>query len=104
MPDAPGDGAVAAFRRSVVGGEPPHGLSLPLMALWWDLKGDWERAHACAQGDESAAGSWVHAFLHRREGDLANAAYWYRRAGKPMPGHGLDEEWTTIAGTLLASG
>jgi hypothetical protein len=104
MPTPPVDTAVAAFRQSVAEGLPPHGLPSPLLALWWALRGDWERAHECAQADESAAGAWVHAFLHRREGDLANAAYWYRRAGRPMPDHGLDEEWSTIAGTLLASG
>jgi hypothetical protein len=53
-----------------------------LLALWWDGKGDWERAHAIAQDVDGAEGAWVHAYLHRKEGDLGNAAYWYRVAGR----------------------
>lgn len=82
--------------------EPPAGLSLPLQALWYDAKGDWEAAHGCAQDDPSRDGSWLHAYLHRKEGDLGNAGYWYSRANKPMPARSvtLDAEWEQIARAL----
>ena len=80
---------------------PPANLSAPLLALWWDARGDWHRAHEAAQAGEDADSAWVHAYLHRKEGDLANAGYWYRRAGKPTARGTLDQEWTAIAGTLL---
>lgn len=82
----------------------PPALSPPLLALWWDARGDWAAAHEAAQAGEDAGSAWVHAYLHRKEGDLANAGYWYRRAGKPMPAGTLDEEWRAIAMALLASG
>ena len=90
-----------AFRASVDGQEPPPGLDHALQALWWDAKGEWEKAHEHAQADEGRAAAWVHALLHRREGDLANAGYWYRRAGQPVASGSLEEEWQTIAGALL---
>jgi hypothetical protein len=91
------------FKESASGGAsgPPPGLGGAAMALWHDVRGDWERAHASAQDDPSAAGSWVHAYLHRKEGELGNAAYWYSRAGRPMPNTGLTEEWEDIARELL---
>jgi hypothetical protein len=95
---------LVALRASLAADAPHPGLSSPLQALWWAAKGAWDKAHACAQDDESAAGSWVHAFLHRREGDLPNASYWYRRAGRPTASGSLDDEWNTIAGSLLATG
>jgi len=88
------------FRQSLSGTAPPAGLTNPLAGLWWDAKGDWKRAHECAQQDESAAGSWVHAYLHRKEGDQTNAAYWYNRASKPVCGEPLDEEWRCIVNEL----
>ena len=91
-----------SFRKSVEGGEPPAGLSLALQALWWDAKGDWHKAHHCAQERDDAAGMWVHAYLHRREGDLSNADYWYRRCRKTPPKIGLDAEWESLAGSFLA--
>lgn len=81
---------------------PPIFLSAPLAALWWDAKGDWDAAHACVMDDNSADGAWVHAYLHRKEGDASNAAYWYRRAGKPVATVSLVQEWADTAGTLLA--
>ena len=89
------------FRQSVADAEPPEGLTLALAGLWWDAKGDWTRAHESAQRDEGPEGSWVHAYLHRKEGDQDNAAYWYRRAGKPVCREPLDTEWGTIATGLL---
>ena len=75
---------LATFKQDLAGAAPPEGISAPLAALWWAGKGDWDRAHGIAQDDASAGASWVHAWLHRVEGDLGNAAYWYRRAGKPV--------------------
>jgi hypothetical protein len=93
---------VEAFKLSLTKDEPPE-LSHALRALWWDAKGDWDKAHKCAQQDEeSAAGVWVHAYLHRKEGDLSNAGYWYGRAGRPVATTPLETEWATIAGALLA--
>ena len=89
------------FRQSLAGSAPPAGLGLAAQALWWDAKGDWNRAHECAQAQEDAAGAWVHAYLHRREGDLDNAGYWYRRAGRAVATGPLDEERETILRSLL---
>lgn len=90
------------YRRSVgVGEEPPAGLSGPLQALWWAGKGSWHRAHEIVQDDEGAVAAWVHAYLHRIEGDLGNAGYWYRRAGKPVATSPLDDEWQAISAALL---
>jgi len=90
-----------AFRRSIAGAAPPADLSLALTGLWWDGKGDWSRAHESAQEDDSPAGSWVHAYLHRKEGDTSNAAYWYSRAGRRPSRASLEEEWEEITGALL---
>ncbi len=92
---------LSAFRASLSVSTPPPDLSLALKALWLDARGDWEGAHQAAQADEGGAGDWVHAYLHRKEGDAGNAAYWYRRAGKPVCKTSLDEEWSTIAHSLL---
>jgi hypothetical protein len=74
-----------------------------LQALWWDARGDWERAHALAQINEADARSaWVHAYLHRKEGDLSNAAYWYRRAGRPLATGPLETELHEIGAALAA--
>ena len=79
----------------------PGQLSLPLQALWHYARGDWERAHGLAQGAASREGDWVHAYLHRKEGDEGNAGYWYSRAGRPMPTGGLEDEWAAIVTALL---
>jgi hypothetical protein len=80
---------------------PPPGLTGPILALWWDARGDWSRAHEAAQAGADADSAWVHAYLHRREGDRANADYWYRRAGRIHPAEPLEAEWTAIAAALL---
>lgn len=90
--------------RQLARGDPPPGLSGALRALLEDARGDWSAAHEAAQADDGPAGAWVHAYLHRKEGDVGNAAYWYRRAGRPMPKSGLEAEWEQIAGELLAGG
>jgi len=89
------------FRKSLDAGAPPAGLSTALQALWREAKGDWRRAHELAQGQPDADGAWVHAYLHRVEGDLANAGYWYRKAGKPASDATLAEEWAEIVRALL---
>ena len=94
---------LAAFRTSLSHDQPPQALGLALQALWWEAKGDWDKAHECAQAKEDMAGCWVHAYLHRREGDPGNAGYWYGRAGKPAAKGELAEEWSTIAGSLLGA-
>ncbi len=84
---------------------PPQALPAPLLALWWDRRGDWERAHEALAVDETGReAAWVHAYLHRREGDVGNARYWYRRAGRPVSAASLDAEWDEIAAALLAGG
>jgi hypothetical protein len=91
---------LAAFRASLAADAPPTGLGPALQALWFDAKGEWDRAHELAQADEGGAGDWVHAYLHRKEGDAGNAAYWYRRAGKPVGSGALEAEWESIAAAL----
>ena len=70
------------FRQSLTATDPPAGLTQALAGLWWDAKGDWNRAHESAQQDEGIEGAWVHAYLHSKEGDQSNAAYWYRASGQ----------------------
>ena len=89
------------FKASLAGAAPPAGVSLPLQALWWVAKGDWHKAHGCCQESHDELGAWVHAHLHRVEGDESNAGYWYRRAGKPHATVPLDDEWETIVRVLL---
>jgi hypothetical protein len=93
---------LSEFRATIPAAKPPSGIPAPLAALWHDAKDDWEGAHRVAQDIESPEGAWIHAYLHRKEGDASNAAYWYRRAGKPVPTVTLEEEWEAIAATLLA--
>ncbi len=93
------------FRRSatVSNEAPPPEMSAALAALWCDARGDWSRAHEFAQKDRSRDGSWVHAYLHRKEGDLGNAEYWYSRAAKKTATGSLEHEWSAIAVELLGS-
>ena len=90
------------FKQSLDRDAPRAGLERALAALWHEAKGDWDGAHRLAQSQKDAAGAWVHAYLHRVEGDPSNAAYWYRRAGKQMPSVPLAEEWEEVAGALLS--
>lgn len=92
---------VAAFRKSVERDAPPSDADGPLAALWHAAKGDWHKAHAIVQDDESKAAAWVHAYLHRVEGDQSNAGYWYRQADKSVATMPLDDEWTAITTSLL---
>jgi hypothetical protein len=90
------------FRESLSHDVPPRQLETALVALWWDGKGDWKQAHEIAGQDEGPAAAWVHAYLHRKEGDASNAGYWYSRADKLPTKAPLAEEWSSIAESLLA--
>ena len=92
---------LADFRESLDAPAPPASLTPALEALWHDARGDFDRAHNLAQNDEGGAGDWVHAYLHRKEGDAGNAAYWYRRARQPYCKGSLEAEWEAIVGALL---
>lgn len=89
------------FKATLSAPAPPAGLSPALAALWHDAKGDWNKAHETAQDIDDETGSWIHAYLHRKEGDASNAAYWYHRAGKPVAHDSLDAEWERILTALL---
>lgn len=90
------------FRGTLSLGGPPAQLSPALRALWQDAKGNWNDAHAIAQDIDDRSGSWIHAYLHRKEGDLANAGYWYRRAGQPVAHDSLEDEWERIVVAMLS--
>ena len=90
------------FRDSLSYSEPPRQLDTALAALWWDGKGDWKQSHEVAGQDEGPAAAWVHAYLHRKEGDASNANYWYTRADKAPSTGPLEEEWVEIVESLLA--
>lgn len=90
------------FKASLNADSPPPEISLALQGLWWDSKGNWEKAHTCSQEQDDAIGAWVHAYLHRVEGDETNAGYWYRRAQRPHSKASLAEEWEEIARALCA--
>ena len=89
------------FQQTIDSQTPPATLSNPLMALWHDAQDDWDQAHDFAQRDNDSKSAWVHAYLHRKEGDLVNANYWYVRAGRTLPDQRLEEEWRHIVQELL---
>ena len=91
----------SGFRTSLAAATPALGLDAPLAALWWAAKGQWDEAHKIVQDEETADAAWVHAYLHRVEGDLGNAGYWYRRAGKPVASGPVEAEWERIASAFL---
>jgi len=93
---------LAAFRESLGLDAPPAGLATALEALWWDGKGDWDTAHARAMAIDDADGALVHAYLHRKEGDLPNAEYWYRRAGRATFIGRLEAEWDALVDEFLS--
>ncbi|MEQ9640969.1 MAG: hypothetical protein RIM84_13180 [Alphaproteobacteria bacterium] len=93
---------VDRFRASLDAEAPPDGLSQPLLALWHAGRGEWDAAHGVAQADKSAEAAWVHAHLHRIEGDLNNAGYWYRRAGRAQSEADIPQEWAEIVAALQA--
>ena len=91
----------AEFKTSLSGAAPAPGLDAPLAALWWAAKSGWDQAHKLVQDESTADAAWVHAYLHRVEGDLSNAGYWYRQAGKPVAIDSIETEWERIAAALL---
>jgi hypothetical protein len=92
--------SMADFKASLAGARPDARLKPPLAALWWAAKGDWDAAHKIVQDESDANSAWVHAYLHRVEGDLSNAGYWYRRAGKATAKDSLEAEWERIVSAL----
>jgi hypothetical protein len=92
---------MAEFKASLSRAAPAQNLDAPLAALWWAAKGGWDTAHKLVQDEDSKDAAWVHAYLHRVEGDLANAGYWYQRAGKPAVSGSLETEWELMASALL---
>lgn len=95
---------MAGFRASLTDSAPAHGVTPPLAALWWAAKGQWDQAHKIVQDENTADAAWVHAYLHRVEGDLGNAGYWYRQAGQRAAKDSLEAEWERIVSALLGSG
>jgi hypothetical protein len=95
---------MAEFRASLSGAAPAPQFDAPLAALWWAAKGQWDEAHKIVQDEASADAAWVHAYLHRVEGDLGNAGYWYRRADKPVAAGSFETEWERMVSALLGSG
>jgi hypothetical protein len=89
------------FRATVGNQIPPEGLSVPLLALWWDAKGEWTEAHQLVDELETADGMAVHAYLHRKEGAASNADYWYARAGREFHRPALEAEWEALVAGLL---
>jgi hypothetical protein len=84
------------FISSLSSAEPPQKMSPLLKALWYDGRNDWEGSHEIAQDIHDRNGSWIHAYLHRKEGDLSNARYWYNMAGRSLPSVSLKEEWESL--------
>jgi hypothetical protein len=92
--------SMADFKATLANAALAPGLAPPLAALWWAAKGDWDAAHKIVMNEDSKDAAWVHAYLHRVEGDLSNACYWYRRADKPEAKDSLDAEWQRIVDAL----
>jgi hypothetical protein len=95
---------MAEFKASLSGAAPAPQLDAPLAALWWAAKGDWDQAHRIVQDEPTSDAAWVHAHLHRVEGDSGNAGYWYRRAAKPVAAGSLETEWERMVSALLGAG
>jgi hypothetical protein len=92
---------LAEFKASLSQTEPPAGLVRALAGLWWVAKDDWDKAHRVVMNEADKECAWVHAYLHRLEGDLDNAGYWYKQAGKPVASGSLPAEWEAIARSLV---
>ncbi|MEO5782147.1 MAG: hypothetical protein ABIQ07_02690 [Ginsengibacter sp.] len=92
---------LSSFKESLLNSEPQQKASVYLQALWYDGKGEWGKAHTLIQDVDDKVASWIHAYLHRKEGDNRNADYWYRLAGKQRPSFSLEEEWEQIVSALI---
>jgi hypothetical protein len=95
---------LAEFKRTLTKTKPPTSTAPALAALWWAHKGEWQRAHQIVMDAGGAGAAWVHAYLHRVEGDLPNARYWYRLAGRDAASGPVDAEWEAIVAALLSNG
>ena len=91
----------STFQTSLKSATTPSFSNPLLLALWHEGRGDWEASHNIAQDIHSKEGSWVHAYLHRKEGDIWNADYWYNRAGRKRPPYGLEQEWREMVEWFL---
>lgn len=89
------------FQQSLKNETPPENTTVYLLAMWYDGRGNWNKAHNIVDSLEDKTASWVHAYLHRKEGDIWNADYWYRKAGKNRPDVSLQNEWETIVKSLF---
>jgi hypothetical protein len=94
--------SLSAFKESLREKKPRTEYSYLLQALWWDAQDNWEKAHDIAQNILSNDGSWIHAYLHRKEGDQFNADYWYRRAGRNRFEGSFEDEWQEMVTHFLA--
>lgn len=92
---------VTDFKASLQSKDAPSGISPLLQSLWYDAKGDWENAHSIAQEIHTRKGSWIHAYLHRKEGDNGNASYWYHMADMTFPQVSLEEEWEEMVAAFV---
>ena len=90
-----------AFKQSLLNQDAPAINSAYLLSLWYDAKGDWEKAHHIIQEIDDQTAAWIHAYLHRKEGDIGNADYWYTRAKRKRPGSSTEDEWKDIVINLL---
>lgn len=89
------------FKETLLHNDPPSNISVYLKSLWLDAKGDWNNAHKLIQDVTDNSAAWIHAYLHRKEGDIWNADYWYSKAGKKRPSVSLDEEWEQLLNAFL---
>jgi hypothetical protein len=96
--------SMSDFKASLSNAAPAPDLAPPLAALWWAAKGKWDEAHRIVQDEGTREAAWVHAYLHRVEGDLGNAGYWYRRAGQPVAKDSLESEWERITSAMIEGG
>jgi hypothetical protein len=94
---------LSEFKRTLSDSSPPPTLTAVLQALWWAAKGDWDKAHGIVMNEGGAEAAWVHAYLHRVEGDLENARYWYRQAQRKAASGALEAEWDEMAASLIDS-
>lgn len=92
-----------SFKESLSANKPPASASIYAQALWYDAKQDWHKAHELIQDLPDKNAAWIHAYLHRKEGDIWNADYWYNKAGRKRPNVSLNEEWEQIAQTFLST-
>ena len=92
---------LSSFKYSLGGNQPGENISDCLKALWYDAKGNWSKAHELIQHKQNKNAAWIHAYLHRKEGDFSNADYWYNQAGKVRPSVSIEKEWEEIAFALF---